>query len=410
MPTVPAGLPEQGMAADQIYRELDRRRIDPIRGHWSHSFRGPPDVQEVGRTAFLRFMADNGIFSVRLPYMQQIEQEVIAMCVSLFHPQPDSTGNFTSGGSESNYSALHAIREWAREQRPQVRRPTVVAPYSAHGTFTKGCHYFGLELIRTPLGKDYRADVAAMAAAITPDTVALVGSAPCWPYGLFDPLPAISALASQHGLWMHVDACVGGYLSPFAEQLGVPLPEWDFRLPAVQSISADLHKLGYCPKPASTVLWRSAELQRYHYVNPTDIPTGEYRTAGFAGSRNAGAIFAAWAVLKYLGHSGYLRLARQVLDTKQRLIEGIRAIDGLEPFASDLLPLPFGATDVALADVVGEMTRRGYILLGCKDPPLVDMPIDPAADDTVIDTFLADLRESVTVARANRAARGDLAY
>ena len=157
-------------------------------------------------------------------------------------------------------------------------------------------------------------------------------------------------------------------------------------------------------------MWRSRELQRYHYVNPTDIPTGEYRTAGFAGSRNAGAIFAAWAVLKYLGHSGYLRLARQVLDTKQRLIEGIRAIDGLEPFASDLLPLPFGATDVALADVVGEMTRRGYILLGCKDPPLVDLPVDAAADETVIETFLADLRESVAAVRGTPTARGDLAY
>jgi len=403
-------LADSGTAADAILAELENRQLDPVRGHWSFAFRGTPDVQEIGRRAYTMFMSDNGIFSLRVPYMQEVEQQVIDMCVSLFNPPQGATGNFTSGGSESNYSALHAIREWARESFPHVERPQVIVPYSAHGTFTKGCHYFGLDLIRTPLRNDLRADVDAMAAAISPSTVALVGSAPCWPYARFDPLPAISALAVEHGLWMHVDACVGGYLSPFAEALGHSLPLWDFRLPGVMSISADLHKFGYCPKPASTILWREEDLQRFHYVHPRDIPTGEYRTAGFAGTRTGGPIFAAWAVLRYLGRDGYMRMARRVLDSRARMAEAIDDIDGLFALDCDLLPLPFGAQDLDLQVVVGEMTRKGYLLLGCKHPPLVDLPIDPAMDDVVMDTFLADLRSAVTVAQAGSGTRGTLAY
>jgi len=129
------------------------------------------------------FLSDNGIFSLRTQYIRRIEEELIDMCVSLFNAPSDSSGTFTSGGSESNYTALHAMREWAREHRPQATNPEVIAPYSAHPTFSKGCHYFGLKLVRTPLGPDRRADVEAMERAIGPNTIALVGSAPCWPTG-----------------------------------------------------------------------------------------------------------------------------------------------------------------------------------------------------------------------------------
>ena len=244
------------------------------------AFRGPPDVQEVGRMAYDMFLSDNGIFSLRTEYMRRVEDEVIDMCVGLFHAADDASGTFTGGGSESNYSALHAMREWARQHHPQAVAPEVIAPYSAHPTFSKGCQYFGLKLVRTPLGPDLRADVPAMARAIGANTIGVVGSAPCWPYGLYDPIEAIGELAGRHRLWMHVDACVGGYLAPFVESLGQRLPLWDFRVPAVQSISADLHKYGYCPKPASTVLWRSAALKRFHHVHPEDWPGGPYQMQG----------------------------------------------------------------------------------------------------------------------------------
>jgi glutamate/tyrosine decarboxylase-like PLP-dependent enzyme len=384
---------------------------DAVHGHWSRAFRGPPDVQEIGKMAYDMFLSDNGIFSLRTEYMRRVEEEVIDMCVSLFNAPEDASGTFTSGGSESNYSALHAMREWARERYPHIAAPEVVVPYSAHPTFSKGCQYFGLKLVRTPLGEDFRADVPAMVKAIGANTIAIAGSAPCWPYGLYDPIAAIGEVATQHGLWMHVDACVGGYLAPFVEALGHRLPVWDFRVPAVQSISADLHKYGYCPKPASTVLWRSSALKRFHHVHPEDWPGGPYQMQGFAGSRTAGPIFAAWTVLKYLGRAGYRRLAAQVLAARQRLADGIAAIEGLYVFDGDLMPLAFGSHALDMQIVMGELRKIGWILVAARQPPLIHLPVDAATDEAVIEAFLGDLRKVTAVARGGTdAARADLQY
>jgi len=404
-------LPTEGLPRSTLEAQLKSMPPDALHGHWSRAFRGPPDVQEAGRMAYDMFLSDNGIFSLRTEYMRRVEDEVIDMCVGLFHAADDASGTFTSGGSESNYSALHAMREWAREHHPQAVAPEVIAPYSAHPTFSKGCQYFGLKLVRTPLGPDLRADVPAMARAIGANTIGIVGSAPCWPYGLYDPIEAIGELAGRHRLWMHVDACVGGYLAPFVESLGQRLPPWDFRVPAVQSISADLHKYGYCPKPASTVLWRSAALKRFHHVHPEDWPGGPYQMQGFAGSRTAGPIFAAWTVLQYLGRAGYLRLAAQVLEAKRRLASGIASIEGLYVFEGDLMPLAFGSHVLDMQLVMGELRKIGWILVASRQPPLINLPIDAATDQAVIDAFLADLRTAARQARpGGNAARAELNY
>ena len=404
-------LPAEGVPRSTLEAQLKSMPPDAVHGHWSRAFRGPADVQEVGRMAYNMFLSDNGIFSLRSEYIRRIEEEVIGMCVSLFNAPEDASGTFTSGGSESNYSALHAMREWAREHHPHITAPEVIVPFSAHPTFSKGCHYFGLKLVRTALGKDLRADVSAMAEAIGPNTIAIAGSAPCWPYGLYDPIAAISDLAVKHDLWMHVDACVGGYLAPFVESLGHPLPAWDFRVPGVKSISADLHKYGYCPKPASTVLWRSESLKRFHHVHPEDWPGGPYQMQGFAGSRTAGPIFAAWTVLKYLGRSGYRRLAAQLLDTSRRLAEGIESVEGMYVFKSDLMPLGFGSHVLDMQLIMGGLRKIGWLLVASRQPPLINLPVDGATGDAVINAFVADLRKVAAAVRAGAdAGRAELTY
>jgi len=388
-------LPEKGLSQEEVLSHLDEIKLDPVRGHWSKAFRATPDVQKLGQAVYQNFFSDNGIFSRRVPYMRDIEGQVIDMCLSILNGGENSAGNMTSGGSESIYSALHAIREWAKEHKPQVKEPTVVVPYSAHPTFSKGCHYFGMKLVRVPLGSDYRADVKAMENAINEDTVAVVGSAPCWPYALYDPIEDIAALARKNDLWMHVDACVGGYLAPFAKKLGHDLKPWDFSVDGVTSISADLHKYGYCPKPCSTILWRDESLQKYHYVHPSDWPGGAYSTTGFAGTRIGGAIFAAWAVMNYLGEDGYLKMAKRVLDSRAELIRRINEIDELEVWETDLLPLPVRGTGVDIGKVSAAMYARGWIMLGNQEPPLLNLPIDAAVDETVIDCFMSDITEVV---------------
>jgi glutamate/tyrosine decarboxylase-like PLP-dependent enzyme len=229
-----------------------------------------------------------------------------------------------------------------------------------------------------------------------------VGSAPCWSFGRYDPLREIGQLAEEHNLWMHVDACVGGYLAPFYEKLGRPMPPWDFRIPQVKSISADLHKFGYCPKPLSTIVWASEELLQYHYCHPENWPAGPYRMVGFAGSRSAGPVFAAWAIMNYLGEAGYLDLARRLMATEAKLREGVNAIEGLAVFETDLMPFTIRGTTVNLEQLMAVMMEKGWILLGNHEPPLINVPIDAATTDEISDTFLADLADAAERVRSGR--------
>ncbi|MDP3749550.1 MAG: aminotransferase class V-fold PLP-dependent enzyme [Phenylobacterium sp.] len=395
------GLPKAGRPLEEIQAALSSALVDDVRAHWNRAFRPPADVQAVATEAYMMFMSDNGLMSLRAEWMGRFEDEVIEMCVGLFNGPADATGTFTSGGSESIYSALHAMREWAREKYPHITAPEIVAPYSLHPAFSKGAHYFDLKLVRTPLGPDRRGSVEAMTAAITPNTIGMAASAPCWPYGLYDPIDEIAAVAHERGLWMHTDACVGGYLAPFLERLGYAFPTWDFRNPGVMSISADLHKLGYCPKPASTVLWRSRDLLRYHNVHPSDWPGGQYTMRGFAGTRTAGPIFAAWAVMRYLGEDGYVELARKLMATREQMMDGVDAIPGLKAWRNDLLPIAIESTEFDLATIKAAMTKLGWMLVGSAEPPLINVPIDAATEPHHLEAFLGDLRKVVDLARAS---------
>lgn len=406
-------LPALGRQLDEITAELVTRQPDKVRAHWSRAFRPPNDVHELAARAYAMYLDDNGFFSLVSPVFGDVENAVLDMATSLFNPTPDSCATSTSGGSESVFAGLHAAREWARVHKPEVTSPKIVVPFSAHPSFTKMSHYLGLRVERTAIDAEFRADVEAMAAAIDEDTICLVGSAPCWWYSRYDPIAAIGELAERHDIWLHVDGCLGGYLSPFAERLGYPIPTWDFRVPGVCSISADLHKYGYCPKPYSTVIWRSRDLLEYHHVHPEAGPAGAYRMMGFNGSRNAGAIFAAWSVMSYLGEEGYLRLARLVFDARQRIMDGVAAINGLEiPWQPELLPLPIGPTDrLDLGRVATGMKELGWWTFGMREPPAIHVPVDAATDDRIVETYLGDLAAVTAQVREGAIQiSGDLRY
>jgi sphinganine-1-phosphate aldolase len=405
-------LPLSGTPFEVIQTQLAALEMPEPYAAFARAFRGPADVQAVAKHAFERFMADNGFFSLYMPYMKTIEQEVIAMGVSLLHPHETSTGNFTSGGTESNFSAMHASRNWARVHRPHVRKPNIVAPYTIHPSFMKGARYLDMEVITTDLDENGRGVAANIAAAINDDTVMVAASAPSWPYARIDPIPEIARVAADAGLWMHVDACIGAYLSPFLEKLGEKLTPWDFRVPGVMSISGDLHKFGYSMKPASTIFWRDAALQEYHYIAVDDPHLGPYKMAGFSGSRSAGSIFSAWAVMNYLGEEGYLRLTRRLLDIKKRFVEGIGAIEGLKVWDVDVMPLHFHSEKAPTSAVYQALVERGWAVLGLIHPEAITICADPSLTDEAVELFISDVRaatESVLTV-GDGARRGDIRY
>lgn len=397
-------LPEHGRSWDQIetaLREMRRDDLDWRRGrHAAYVWYASDEIEQVAERAYTMFMTENGLGARVFPSLRRMEAEVVGAVAGLLNGSNTAAGHMTSGGTESIFLATAAAREWARVNRPDVATPEIVAPFSAHPGINKAAHYLGMTVTRVPTRADLRADVAAIAAAITPNTVMLYGSAPTYSLGLIDPIAELGTLAAERGLWLHVDACVGGILAPFVRRLEYPVPAFDFSLPGVTSISADLHKSGFAAKGASVVLFRDEEHQAFSRYTFEDWPSGVYSTLTFTGTRPGGAIAAAWAVLSYLGADGYLRIAETVMQARLRFVEGLRAIEGLHIWGEpDLWAVAFGAEGYDIWAVADAMTERGWSIGRVREPRGIHLMITPV-HQPVIDEYLADLRACVDRVRA----------
>jgi glutamate/tyrosine decarboxylase-like PLP-dependent enzyme len=242
-----------------------------------------------------------------------------------------------------------------------------------------------------------------MSAAITPDTVMLYASAPAYSLGVIDPIAALGRLAQERGLWLHVDACVGGVLAPFVRRLEYPVPEFGFRLTGISSISADLHKSGFAAKGASVILFRDEERRRFAGYEFEDWPSGLYSTPTFPGTRPGGAIAAAWAVLHYLGEEGYLRIAETVMRARDRFIEGLKRINGLHVWGEpDLWAVAHGADGYDILAVADAMNARGWYVGRVREPRGIHLMITPV-HAPVIDEYLDDLAACAAEVRRSAA-------
>ncbi len=403
-------IPESGQSWDTLRDEMIEFGKGDVDWRGARTavyvFNPGEDVMEVAKQAYSLYQSENGLGPAAFPSLARMEREVIEMGLDLLHGPEDACGNMTSGGTESIFMAIKTCRDEARSRGVDTRAGEILVPRSAHPAFDKAAHYLDLKVVRIAVAEDLRADVAALADAITPRTLMLVGSAPCFPYGVIDPIEELGDLASRHDLWLHVDACVGGYFAPFARMNGIPVPPFDFEVPSVKSISADLHKYGYAAKGASTVFHRSEAQREFQIFRFDDWPAGGMQTPTAAGTRPGGAIAGAWAVMRYLGVAGYREKARMVTDTREKLMREIRAIDGLCTFGDPQLGLfSYGAdeNDAQAPDpfaVWKRVSKRGWFTGLVTEPRGIHMMLSPA-HERVADEYLSDLREAVEEVRAS---------
>ena len=405
----------EGLSRDEISAAMDAMRAedrawdDPR--NLKASYFGGEDVTRVATEAFNLHMGDNVIYGASAyPSLPAYEADVVAMAHEMLDAPEGASGMVTSGGTESIAMAVKTARDWAREHKPVAGVPEIVVPRTAHVAFDKAAQLFGLGVVRMAGSVDYRADVAAMAAAVGANTVMIVGSAPPYPYANVDPIADIAALAREHGLWMHVDASIGGFLLPFARDLGHKVPDFDFAVPGVTSMSADLHKYGYALRGSSLLLLRDAALAEYQRFESADWPAGLYATMGIAGSRNGGPVASAWAVMRYLGFDGYRERVAKILEAKQRLIAGIGAIDSLAVLgAPEGGHFAFMSTAHDTTAIAEAMTGRGWMLARGEDPPAIMLLLNYRHGE-VADDFLADLAQAVDDVAAGRVeSRGEAA-
>jgi sphinganine-1-phosphate aldolase len=405
-----ARLPEHGRDRAEVLADLTAM-ADAERGRWEAGFasgavyHGGREHLDLLDRVYALFSQGNPLHADLWPSITKFEAEIVAMTAGMLHggapAASDACGTVTSGGTESILLAMRTYRDHARATRG-VTAPEVVLPVTAHAAFDKAAQYFGMRLVKVPVGEDMRADVAAVAAAIGPDTVAVVGSAVGFPHGVADPVGQMAALAAAAGVGFHTDACLGGFVLPWAERLGYPVDPFDFRVPGVTSISCDTHKFGYAAKGTSVLLWRDPDLRRRQYYASADWPGGLYFSPTFAGSRPGALSAQAWAALVTIGQDGYLAATRAVLETAARIRAGIEAVPELRVLGDPLWVIAFGSDEVSVYDVLEHMAHLGWSLNGLANPPAVHLCVTQRHTvPGVAERFLEDLSRCVERARSD---------
>jgi sphinganine-1-phosphate aldolase len=406
-----SGFDEQGLGAEAVLRELDAiaRAEDRV---WADGrcsgtiYSGDRALYDLIGAAFTRFSYVNALQRDMCPSQTRFEAEILAMGLDLMNGAAARArglrpcGVLTSGGTESILSAIYAHREWARAAKG-VTDPEMIVPETAHVAFDKGAHYFGVRIVRAPIDpRTTLVDVGFVRDAIGPRTILLVGSAGNYPYGTIDPIAALAELAVEHDVGLHVDGCLGGFILPFGEQLGLPIPPFDFRLPGVTTISADTHKYGYGPKGTSLLLFRDRALRRHLFFARADWKGGMYASPGIGGSRSGGLIAATWAVMVALGRSGYLERARRIFDTSFAMQEQVRAHPELRLLGDPTFCFSFTSDEFDVYHVNDFMKRRGWRFNGQQYPSAIHMCVTgPQTRPGVVERFGADLAEAVAYAR-----------
>jgi len=389
---------EQGQPAADVIAELDRRRATEPEVHGGRLFgltypSGSIELEAIARNVYARYLFGNALNPFKFPELAALEGEVVAMVSSLLHVPDGGGGTMTSGGTESILMSMLVNRERALARG--IERPKILAPVSAHPAYAKAAHYFGMELVQIPLDDAWRADVRAATGLITPDTAVVVASAFSYPHGVMDPVVDLAALAAEHGAGCHVDACIGAFILPFLERLGYDVPSWDFRVSGVTEISADIHKYGYTPKGASTVLHRDEDWVGHQLFVYDQWPSGLYGSPAIAGARPAAPIATAWAVLSHLGAEGYDAIVRDLMATAEKVRTGVEAIDGIEIVGDPIGPVFAMRSDTldlyAVADVLDD---RGWNVNRNTEPRGLHLMISPA-HAAVADQLLEDFAAAV---------------
>ena len=408
---VHSAMPEQGVSRDEILRELSEMSNEEDAkgdsGRVSGSiYSGDHDHYAFLVEAYAFYAHSNVLQRDMYPSATKMEAEIIAMTAGMLHGDTEGAdgvgGLITSGGTESLVTAMLTYREWGRNVKG-IEHPEMIVPVTAHPALDKAFHYFGIKVVKAPVTDHYVVDLDFVRDHIGPNTVALVGSAGTYPHGLIDPIPALGQLALEHGIGLHVDGCLGGFIIAWAEDLGYPLPPFDFRVPGVTSISADTHKYGYALKGSSVLLFKPKSLRREQYFLQDGWPGGMYSSPSMGGSRSGGLIAATWASMLHMGKAGYRAIAADIFRTADAVKAAVRTHPELELIGDSLFNVAFTASPESGIDIFhvnDGLADRGWRMNGLQRPPALHFCITrPNTQEGVAEAFAIDLAAAVEYAK-----------
>lgn len=401
-------LDEKARTNEEILSALAKTREHDVPWRSGHAlgyvFETGAEAQALGKRAYVDFLTENGLDPTAFPSYREIENQVVGWVLDQVHGPEDSVGIFTSGGTESILLAVKAARERAREARPSVGRFELVLPVTAHAAFHKAAEYFGLDVVLTEVDREtFCANPEAIARAITDKTAMVVASAPSFAHGVVDPVEAIAKVCKARDVWLHTDGCVGGWLLPYFKALGARVPEYDFRVDGVLSMSVDLHKFAFCAKGASTVLFREPSLRRYAAFACGNWAGYSLVNLGVQSSKSAGPVAGAWATMKRFGHEGYRAQVELMKSMTERVMAAVSAHEDLRVLGQPVMSLfAFASDTVNVFHLQDELRERGWHtraqLRRWSSPESLHLLLT-AVNAPHVERFAQDLAESVEAAR-----------
>ncbi|MCA9596023.1 MAG: aspartate aminotransferase family protein [Myxococcales bacterium] len=401
-------IPETGAARESVLSKLSTYRqndIDWRSGRtFAYIFDAGREAESVCKEAYMSFLSENALDPTVYPSLMRLENELVGMAAHHLGGNENTVGTFTSGGTESIILAVKATRDRARKLHPEIKKPQIVIPVTAHAAFHKAAHYLDLEVVLVDVDPEtFRAIPEAVAKAITDQTILIVGSAPSYAHGVIDPIEELGRIALEKKVAFHVDACIGGFLLPYFRRLGDDVPPFELNVPGVTSISMDFHKYAYAAKGASVVLYNDPSFRQAQFFTCADWTGYTLINASIQSTKSGGPLAGAWAVLNYLGDEGYLEIARGLQSATRELVAGIEGIEGLKILGNPSMSLlAIGSDSVNLFHVVDEMKLRGWYVQAQlsygKYPTNIHLSVHPGNVSGVKD-FLIAFRDSVEAAR-----------
>ena len=372
---------KKGLSRGEVFQKLIEYQKEDF-NHSSGKILGSMCTcpHEVGVKAFSMFLESNlgdpGLFKGT----QKLENESIEI-IGSFLGLNKVFGHIITGGTEANIMAMRAARNFSG-----IKNPEIIVPKSAHFSFKKAADILCLNIKEAELDNDYKMDLGSVEELLSDKTVAVVGVAGTTELGKIDPIPDLSKLCQDRDIYLHVDAAFGGFIIPFLKEIDYNLPDFDFSLDGVCSITIDPHKI-----PTGCILFRDEK-----YIDVMGIETPyltEKRQSTIVGTRTGASAAATWALLKYMGKEGYMTLAKKCMEITKTLALGIKEL-GLELITEpELNIVAFKSKNISIDELAQKLNDRDWAVSISSYPRAIRIIVMPHINKEHITKFLADLKQ-----------------
>jgi len=384
---------ENGIEKEQILKILEQKLKEDF-SYKDGSILGSMCTEplDIAKEVYIKYISKNlgdpGLF----PGTMSLEEEVVSQIGEIFNAQ-DLTGCFTTGGSEANIIAMRI----AKKLRTDIKHPEVVLSRGAHISFDKAADILGIRLRKVDLNENFELNIEKFGKLINKNTCGVIGVAGTTSLGLVDPIKQIGEMVEGKKIFFHVDAAFGGFVLPFLENPQRRIPNWDFSVKNVNSITADPHKMGMGVIPSGGFFLRDKSIIKKVGFEIPYLAGGNFKHLQFVGTRSGAVVIAFWVIMNYLGKNGFKKIISDCMENTKYLAKRITEIDGLKLAAEPVINV-LGITTNSGKSIcqIDEKLRKSKWMLGkFLDFNLIRAVIMPHIKKEQLDLFCEDLEKIV---------------